>query len=171
MIKVNIEKREIKEQITFDPYVPIDIKWGKWNEVEENTRYCRFGDFKKSLLEIGVGSLSGQIRSITLVEAKNIYLNNSCHSFEITNCEYGIPLLSAKGWSGTDRLDIHNQLIVSTLKAGIVLSFGKGMVVRCVQSGRVKFGINELNELCSIKVEDLTADEMNELNSSLKYMM
>lgn len=171
MIKVTIDDRNIKEQITIDPYVPIDVKWGNWNEVEENTRYCRFGDFKKSLLEVGVGSKSGLIRSITLVEAKEIYLNNSKYSYKMINCEQGIPILSADGWTGTDRLDIQSQLVVSTLDDEVVLSFGDGTAVKCIQSGRVKFGLNKFDELCIIIVGDLTVGEMNELNSSLKYML
>lgn len=171
LIKVTIEKRHVEEQITIDQYVPIDVKWGKWNEVEESTRYCRYGDFKHSLLEVGVGSKSGQIRSITLVEAKEVHLDNSDHGFKITKCEQGIPVLSADDWIGTNRLDIQSQLTVSILKDEVVLTFGDGAVVSCIQSGRVKFGINELNELCSIVLGGLTVNEMDELNSSLKYML
>ncbi len=52
---------------TSDPYIPIDLKLGIWSEPIENTVYWRTGDFKKNLLEVGIGSGKKELRSITLV--------------------------------------------------------------------------------------------------------
>ena len=122
LIKITLDKRSKKEQITIDPYIPIDIKFGNWNEVEESPRYCRFGDFKKSLLEVGVSSISGQLRSITLVEAKDIYINSSNRSYEILNCEKGLPVLNDNRWEKTERIDIQSHLKVSTLNDKIIIN-------------------------------------------------
>jgi hypothetical protein len=62
MVKMRLFELVVDNETTFDPYVPLDIKWGRWDEVKVGTKYCRFGDFKHSLLEIGVNSCTEQIR-------------------------------------------------------------------------------------------------------------
>lgn len=59
-------------KVEVDLYIPLTIEFGTWNLSEEPTIYWRTGDFKKSLIEIGVGKDLGDIRSITLTVCENV---------------------------------------------------------------------------------------------------
>ncbi|MBI9051511.1 MAG: hypothetical protein JEZ00_18960 [Anaerolineaceae bacterium] len=170
MIKISVDNKKIKETITIDPYIPIDVKWEHWDEVLENTKYCRFGDFKHSLLEIGVGSISGQIRTLTLVEVKEIDIGKSKYSLKTPICKFGVPILNAAGWIGLNKLDVNCKLSVSTFESELLIFLGDSEPVKYFQSGRIIFGVDESNILCRIIVYKLTIDEINDLNNSLRQM-
>ncbi len=75
MLNVTKVSNSVSEKIEVDQYIPIKIVWGKWNIFSEETLYWRTGDFKKSLIEIGIASRSGVIRSLTVVHSDKINYN------------------------------------------------------------------------------------------------
>lgn len=171
MIKIRSENLKLNSVITIDPYVPIDIKWGHWDEVKDGTRYCRFGDFKQSLLEIGVSSSNGQIRSITLVEVKNIKIRDSKCEISGYEMDIGTPVLYNDNWINTDRMDIQSDVSISTYEHEVVIAIGDSKALNFIRTGRVVLGSNEANELCLILIDALENIEMENIKNSLKYMI
>ncbi|WP_198015837.1 hypothetical protein [Paenibacillus sp. HW567] len=171
MLKISVEKLCLQEEITIDPYIPIDIKWGTWNEAEEGTHYFRLGDFKKSLLEIGVGSNTGLIRSITLVDSNKVVLDSVGKVNNLTNNEQGILVFDLTQMKEKGTLDVECKLEVYMFSNNLLLSFRDGEVAKCIHSGKVIFGVNELDELCFIKVGGLSNEETIQLNDSLSFMV
>lgn len=58
MLKIVEYKERQSANIEYDIYTPINIEFGTWNISKEPTIYWRTGDFKKSLIEIGLGKYS-----------------------------------------------------------------------------------------------------------------
>ncbi|MEF2967373.1 hypothetical protein V3851_16160 [Paenibacillus sp. M1] len=170
MLKFNSKKLFLQEEIVIDPYIPIEIKWGDWNEIMEGTHYFRLGDFKKSLLEIGVGSNTGIIRSVTLVETNKVSLNSVKEDSHLINNEYGVPVFDISAVKEKGKVDVYCNLEVNLFGNKLLLKFREDEVDKCIHSGRVIFGANKLNELCYIKVAGLSDEETMELKDSLSYL-
>ncbi|MES9717656.1 hypothetical protein [Bacillus safensis] len=60
MLKVTEYKDSQSINIEYDLYTPINIEFGSWNISKEPTIYWRTGDFKKSLIEIGIAKFTRQ---------------------------------------------------------------------------------------------------------------
>ncbi len=170
MIKVSIEYTNIKEEVIIDPYIPIQVKFGKLDSWDDNRHYVRFGDLKYTMLEVGFLADSGVIRSVTLVSAKDITVGKEKH-FNVENCEEGIIVFRKENLENKNSLDIISELIVTTYDNEIVINFGDDVVVKFVQNGNIKFGLNKLNELCCFVVNNFTDEKMKKLNSCLEYML
>ncbi len=176
MVKVSIIDTSIKETVIIDPYIPINVKFGHFEIWEEPAHYIRFGDFRHSMLEVGFGSENGTIRSINLIGAKEIYIEKETHlekelDFEIKNCEDGLIVFNVEDYVDKKTTDIKSELVVTTYKNDIALSFSNDELVRFVQNGKVKFGLNQLDEICCFIVSDLNEGQMEKLNWCLGYML
>lgn len=167
MVKIRALDLEVNNEITFDPYVPLDIKWGHWDEIKESTKYCRFGDFKYSLLEIGVNSVTEQIRSVTLVEIRNIEIFQSKCEIAIGEVEIGTPAFFTDNWVGTDRLDITAEIKLKVYLDGLIINVGETNATRFIRNGKVIFGLNQSNEMCFIRLVDIDNDKIVALKESL----
>ncbi len=170
MEKVSIDNTYIKEEIIVDPYIPLQVKFGNLYSWEDNRHYIRFGDMKTSMLEVGFLSDSGIIRSINLIGAREIYINKG-HDFEIHNCEEGIIIFNQADYFEKYSRDVISNLVISTSKNEILLSFSNDEVVKFVQNGVVRFGLNKLEELCCFVVSGFSVDKMKKLNNCLEYML
>ncbi len=164
-------KTSLQVNRIIDPYIPIQVKFGgdlpSW---EDNRNYVRFVDMKYSMLEVGFNSETGVIRSVTLVSAKNIHINEK-PELKFENCEDGIIVFNNDGFDSKCYIDIFRDLVVYTYNTDVILSFSDDEVVKFVQNGVVKFGLNKLDELCCFVVSDFTEKEMRKLNGCLEYLM
>ncbi len=168
MLNIISKNLNLQEKINIDPYIPINITWGKWNEIEEGTHYFRLGDFKKSLLEIGIGSNTGIIRSVTLVESNKVFLNDVNNEYNLSNIEQGIPVFELSQFAGKGIADIKCNIEVRLFNNNLLLTFrDDDKAEKCIYSDRVMFGANQLNELCFIMVEGLSKEETMQLNDVL----
>ncbi len=173
MTKVTIEKKNIKEDIIIDPYIPLKVKFGNLYSWEDPTKYLRFGDLKYSMLDIGYSEETGIIQSIALVGAKEIYINKE-QNFEVEHCEEGLIVFDSKSnLEDKQCRNIMSELVVSTstVTNNVVLSVSDDEISKFVENGRVKFGLNKLDELCCIIVNALSVEAMDKLNWCLEYMM
>ncbi|AZK47330.1 hypothetical protein [Paenibacillus lentus] len=55
-----------KENVEFDDYIPITVRWGANERSFDRILYWRTGDFKKSLFEMGISEQDGSLFSLTL---------------------------------------------------------------------------------------------------------
>ncbi len=182
MLKVSVEQinnnqvisnnipSNIKDEIIVDPYIPIQVKFGNLYSWEDNRVFVRFTDMKYAMLEVGFLEESGVIRSINLLGAKEIYLNKE-HDYNFENCEEGVIVLNKDIFEDKQYIDIPSDLVVSTWGNKVVLSFCNDEVVRFIQNGQVKFGLNKHDELCCFIVDGFSNDKMNKLNGCLEYML
>ena len=91
MLKVFRIIDSIKEEIEVDQYIPIKIRWVMRSENAAEIIYWRTGDLKKSMLEIGISAISGEICSLTIVFADNISFASEAPSV-ISAFESGTPV-------------------------------------------------------------------------------
>ncbi len=170
MTKVSIKQTYVKEEIIIDPYIPIKVKFGSFYSWEDITHYVRFGDLRNSMLEVGYSAETGIIHSIALVGANEINFNEEFSS-EVGAVEEGIITFNTEDFGEKFSRDIISKVNVTTSKNEIRLSISEDEVVRFVQNGAVKFGLNELDEICCFVVCGFTVEVMNKLNGCLEYMV
>ncbi len=170
MFKVIKENSNIKEEIIIDPYIPIKIKFGHFYTWEDPTHFIRYGDFKTTLLEVGYSAESGTIQSIALISTKDIFFNK-VKNFTTEQCEDGLIVFDVEKFQDKLSIEVSSEVIVSTWDNNIVLSFSDDYVVKFIQHGKVKFGLNQYDELCCFVVSGLTEKEMKKLNGCLEYML
>ncbi|WP_427340826.1 hypothetical protein [Caloranaerobacter sp. DY30410] len=147
--------------VEFDIYIPINIEFGMWDVSLEPTIYWRIGNFKKSLMEIGIGSKKGIIRSITLTQINEIYDVNEENIFNEVPITEGVPVLEIENNNGnknifTDELKDF-QVCINNDKVYILLSH-QGLV-SVIKNDRVSFGLDKNNLICAIQVDKITSDE------------
>lgn len=171
MLKLKLIDNKVSEDIQIDPYIPIKIKFGKWNLVNEETKYWRTGDFKKSLLEVGIASKGGIIRSLTLVEAESINLDSERIINYTVDTQSGIPVFDLSSWENSNRIDENGFLQVNFCERCLQIIFSDNEIRTQVVNERVKFGLDENGELCCIEVINLSDKEKYELKDSLQFLI
>ena len=91
MLKLKRIDKEVKESVEFDVYVPLKIRLEYKKNPNDYNNYWRTGDFERSLIEIGLGSETGILRSFTLTvsnnnkSSKNHNSNNRYRRISLTN--------------------------------------------------------------------------------------
>jgi hypothetical protein len=160
----------LDESLEIDPYIPVKIRWGQWNLIDEPTIYWRVGDFKNSLVEIGVSSNSGLIRSFTFVCSKDIFLTNAQVLWPKSYDE-GTPMFDISEWPENGRLDEQGLAEIYFNGDDLSVLFSHSLIIKkTTVSGRVCFGFNNDNNLCAIKIFDLTEEEKEQIKDTLNYM-
>ena len=154
----------VPESIEMDVYVPLRVKW------RTNELYRRFfwstGIGNSSLLEIGIDSFSGIIRSITLTYATEFIVSSDdvgqVHFIE------GTPVFDKSIWGPVYELE-HAQYYkdyayefttkLSPNKLSIILHDFDSINNMVVKSGRCLFFFNDEKILYKFEVVDLSRCE------------
>lgn len=79
MLKISKVREPKKISINYDAYIPIDIKFGTWDLKQESTTYWRTGDFQNSLIEIGLGDYTKEIRFVTFIMCNHVSQNQTVY--------------------------------------------------------------------------------------------
>lgn len=168
MLKLKNVEKIINHTIEFDIYVPLKIRVGHWDMSKEHTIYWRTGDFDKSLLEIGLGSETGILRSFTLTEASINDSNNN--SIEVLDCETieGTPLFKINNFPPNGFLDFKNQFNVYLEQNVLYVSIKMSSCSKRIKQGRIEFMFDCNNHLRSVKIVDITSEEMKILKQGLQ---
>ena len=169
MLKLKDVEKPMNHSIEFDIYVPVKIKVGHWDMLKEHTIYWRTGDFEKSLLEIGLGSETGILRSFTLTDAALVERNHHCSGFD--NCEImeGTPLLDINDFPSSGFVDVNNQFKVLLGQKEVLILISMSSCIKRIKHGRVQFGFDSNNELISARITDITNEEMDTLKQGLQF--
>ena len=157
------------EKIEFDDYVPFNIQFNDssfinlWTVVQENT-----------LFEVAVNNSSGAVEYITLVSIKkeNIELTNENFSTGYCEVKNGVPICDCTKWSKAHfnewnvREERKLKLVVGDnfIRLFISNSYAK----KYYKKIRAYIGVNELNELVEVAINDISHDEMGILKSCLR---
>ena len=170
MLKVTEYKESKSINIEYDVYTPINIEFGTWNISKEPTIYWRTGDFKKSLIEIGVGKYTGNIRSITLTLSENVYkIENS--NLDMTNITLikGTPNFQVEEYDDETYIDENSKLNVYIGIDKVLISFSENDTVSIVQNDNVGFALDINKMVCGVIVSGMLEHEKNILEEALKY--
>lgn len=169
MLKVlEFEERQ-PTNIKYDLYTPINIEFGTWNISEEPTIYWRTGDFKKSLMEIGIGKYTGTIRSITLTLSENVY-NIENDRLDIKNVKLikGIPVFHVDKFINETYIDEKGKLDVYIGSDKLIISFSETEIISLVQNDNVGFGIDSNDKVCRLILSDVDEHEKKIVEEALE---
>lgn len=169
MLKVLEYNGKKPTNIEYNVYTPISIEFGAWNISNEPTLYWRTGDFKKSLIEIGIGKFTGDMRSITLTLSENVLLLED-NNFDVENVKLvkGIPVFEVDQFIDETYIDEKGKLDVHIGLDQVFISFSENKAVSLVQNENVSVGIDSNGMVCSIIVNDVKEHEKKILEEALK---
>ncbi|PDY34173.1 hypothetical protein COO17_27950 [Bacillus wiedmannii] len=169
MLKVKEYKKSQSINIEYDVYTPINIELGSWNISKEPTIYWRTGDFKKSLIEIGIGKYTGNIRSITLTLSENVHKMESLN-LDMKNITLikGVPSFHVEEYNDKTYIDENGELYVYIGIGTVLISFSKNDTVSIVQNDNVGFALDRNKMICGIIVSGMLEHEKNTLEDALK---
>lgn len=170
MLKVVKSNPVVEEKIETDQYIPINIKWTKTYDRYEGVIYWRTGDIKRSMLEIGVSEISGEVQSLTIVTADKI----SFVSEGIEKCkkfENGTPVFDISNWAGKRTVDDIGLFEVQYCDKCLDMIISENKVNKEIVSGRVSFGLDTDMNVCRISVNNLSDDEKFQIKDTLEYMI
>ena len=160
--------------IEFDDYIPFDINIGKPNFKK---LYFRYGDGKKSLLEIGVNVEEGIMTSCTLamIKRENVKIFNS--SFNTSDCALteGTVIFDITKSNSNEYV---NSSFIDTFDSDLYLDLGKNYISlrfsinHCkvesyVINDRLVVGFDSSKELCIIAMTQLSLSEIEKIKVSL----
>ncbi|PRS36246.1 hypothetical protein C6Y02_15760 [Bacillus sp. NMCC4] len=168
MLKVKDYKDSQPINIEYDLYTPINIEFGSWNISKEPTIYWRTGDFKKSLIEIGLGKYTGNIRSITLTLSENVHKMESLKlDMEDINMVKGVPSFQIEESNDNTYIDEKGKLDVYIGMDKVLISFSENDAVSILQNDTVGFALDKEEVVCGIIISGMLEHEKKTLEDAL----
>ncbi len=168
MLKVIEYKDSQSINIKYDLYTPINIEFGSWNILKEPTIYWRTGDFKKSLIEIGIGKYTGSLRSITLILSGNIHkMERSKLAKEDLKMLKGVPIFQVEEFNEKTYIDQKGKLDVYMWTDEVFISFSSNDLVSILQNDTVEFALDKNKVVCGIIISSVLEHEMKTLEDIL----
>lgn len=155
LINITDECEVTKE---FDDYVPFNVEW-KHNQSKYRHPliFWRSGDIMKSLVEIGLDSISGMVRSLTLVlSSENSIINEIFTIGEVTS---GRPVFDISTFN-EHYFDYIQSFSVIVMLNSVIINFSDKEVIRNIgNKGDIVFSFDKKNELqriiiCNVSNED-----------------
>ncbi|WP_353854458.1 hypothetical protein [Bacillus sp. Bos-x628] len=168
MLKVTEYKDSQPINIEYDLYTPINIEFGSWNISKEPTIYWRTGDFKKSLIEIGIGKYTGSLRSITLTLSENVHKMESL-KFDLKdiNIIKGVPNFQVEEYNDMTYIDEEGQLDVYIGIDNVLISFSENDALSILQNDTVGFALDKDRVVCGIIISGMLEHEKKTLEDAL----
>ncbi|MFJ5964442.1 hypothetical protein [Bacillus sp. NPDC093026] len=168
MLKVTEYKDSQPINIEYDLYTPINIEFGSWNISKEPTIYWRTGDFKKSLIEIGIGKYTGSLRSITLTLSENVHKMESL-KFDLKdmNIIKGVPNFQVEEYNDMTYIDEEGKLDVYIGIDNVLISFSENDTLFILQNDTVGFALDKDKVVCGIIISGMLEHEKKTLEDAL----
>ena len=170
---------ELPETLELDDYVAVQITWGAVNYPAFEVIWQLVTD--QSIFQIGLYPRTRLIRSLTLVLAQNKECDSKVRLSSNLPQKSGTPMFEQERWpeanlfpengnwpddrvrdeAGTFDVHLGNDHLFINL-------FHNKQPHRIVVSGRVLFGLDAEDTLCSIEVENLTSEETSRIRKALQ---
>ncbi|MFA3776294.1 hypothetical protein V2B35_15015 [Bacillus safensis] len=168
MLKVTGYTDSQSINIEYDLYTPINIEFGSWNISKEPTIYWRTGDFKKSLIEIGIGKYTGSLRSITLTLSENVHkMENLELDKKNINVIKGVPNFQVEEHNDKTYIDEKGKLDVYIGLDKVLISFSENDTVSVLQNDTVGFALDKDEVVCGIIISGMLEHEKKTLEDAL----
>ncbi|OMF24131.1 hypothetical protein BK133_23220 [Paenibacillus sp. FSL H8-0548] len=167
MLKINdIKDGFIEESIEIDEHVPFNINWNHTNSSYSNY-YWRTGNFKNSLFEIGLDSLSGVIKNMGLPLSNKVSMSEKI--LETNYSVQGFPKFELSHWTSEYYYDFFQEFSIELFENGLSICFYQDNVEEIVKTNRVLFHISKERILSRIDLIDLSSDEIFRITKSVSY--
>jgi len=167
LIKIYDNREVQKISIECDLYIPIDIKFGNWDNVLEPTVYWRTGDFQKSIIEVGIGKYSQKIRSITLVGCDKVFESKKSHR-RFQDVTSGCPIVSICNLSDNSYIDEEGAVEVHFKGNDVYILFSGTEATSCMENESVEFLLDLNSNWVGICIKDIDKVNLSILKESLK---
>lgn len=164
------------EEIVVDAYIPIKVRWEPCTQELSSPippYYYRTGDFKKSLVEIGIND-KGFMKKVvvTLVDKRYVYFKRTKEEIKISLIEKGLPLIDISSWPFSEIYwDVEKEFKVYIYQDSISLLLNsEEKVISIVESHHVRFFLNDKNSIEKISFFNLSTKEyLRCVNTLIKY--
>jgi hypothetical protein len=170
MLKLKAISQNAQVNINFDFYTPINIDFEEKNSDQERVHCYELSDTNnKSLLEIAIGAISGNIKYITLVIPPGIRSNKQLIANSTINEIEGLPSFETKNWTQDDlytNVKTDFNIYFDTKSISFVLHPNKTTMK--IINDRIVFGFDANNILCSIEIMNIAVSERKLFEESLK---
>ncbi|MBO2946244.1 hypothetical protein JJQ72_20015 [Paenibacillus sp. F411] len=156
---------ECRVTIEFDDYVPLNVEW-KHSQGRYNLPliYWRTGDIRKSLIEIGIDSISGVVCSMTLVlSSDNSKRNDILDMGEVMR---GCPVFDISSFN-VKYIDYVQSFSVIVLNNAVLINFSDEVAFRNVGNNDVVFSFDKEDRLQSITVCNLSKEDHAKIKRTL----
>lgn len=168
MLKVVEYKESQPVHIEYDIYTPVTVEFGTWNILKESTIYWRTGNFTKSLIEIGIGKDTGDLRSITLTLIEKVqelkYLNFDMENVPMNK---GLPKCQIKQYSGETYIDEPGMLDVYIGNDKVLILFSNKKPKSIIQNDKLGFILDANNIVFGIVICSMSECEKKVLQAAL----
>src|SRR5699024_2577308 len=144
---------EVTEPVNneYDVYTPFNIELRTWNISKEPTLYWRTGNFKKSLIEIGLVKYTGSIRLITLELREDVSMVESLIlERKNINVMKGKPKFYIEDDSDMKYVDEKGSLKVLVGIDNVLISLSENVPESVIQNNNVGFALDKNKIICGI---------------------
>lgn len=165
MFKIDNIGKQQEVLVSYDVYIPIDIKFGVWDTEQELTQYWRYGDFEHSLIEVGFGEETKELRSVTLVMCHNV----SCIPANFPPLEQlltGCPKVSLTNLGTNSYVDEKGFLSVRLHEKSLSILFDIAQPTSVIQNKEVEFLLNDSNKCIGLRIQNIDSHQMGILKDA-----
>lgn len=152
-------------EIECDGYVPLVIRFdGYKGPTSFAPKYWRTGDFKHSLIEVGVTPSSGVICKIVLTSLRP--LQSEPTVTDVPSNATGLPSASLSQWADDqERVDFEQDVTGSLVDRELTVVFGNvaSTSLKRIACDRVTFLIDQFEALRGIQVGNLSEQEVENI--------
>ena len=171
-MRVNSIISPVPVEVECDGYIPLVVRFGGYKgPTVFLPKYWRTGDFKHTLIEIGVNPSSGAIckivfTALNLLQSKIILTNEGV-------TKTGVPCAALEQWeNSTERVDVKNDVIGSLANRELTVIFCNLLPrnLEKIQCERIIFLIDHNTDLCGIQIMGLSDQEFENIRNSTSLM-
>ncbi|PPA86092.1 hypothetical protein C4A75_05725 [Brevibacillus laterosporus] len=155
----------VHETLELDDYIPFNVYWK--TPFAFPILYWRTGNFKKTLMEIGINSESGELLSITLTVLHSVsYESPTFLDSQKDIDQSGIPVFDISAWENIKYIDepIDFRSYFFNGRLTIVLD-DKKTVASTLSSEHIKFYFDSNHFLIAFELGNLSEEEVLQLNT------
>ncbi len=163
MLKIKNIEDPVQTKTMFDEYIPVNIVFGDCRNSVIRTAYWFLRD-KGAILEVGVESNRGILRSITLVDIKKVFLESK--NFQEILLKKGVPVFEKVNYDENFFYDEKGNLEMYVGKDKIQILFSLNKITSGLTCGRITCLFDQDKNFCGVQVSQMSSQEMEILKTN-----
>ena len=165
-VKSSIEVTNITLKI--NDYIPITLKCADVSI--DLPLYWRIGNFKNSLMTVGLNPENGAICSVVLTLSEYIQKLNEEIPFNIQYFFFGVPVCEVINWPINRYKDEEENFVVSIINDSVIITFGEfSNALAQYEIKNVIFYIDKENNLCGFKFNKIQQFDLDKIINSINF--
>jgi hypothetical protein len=165
MLQVSGAKHDAKADVEVDPYVPLTIVFDGGGD--DTPLYWRGRTDEGSLVEVGVSSKDGAIRSVTLTSISRRRVTLSGLGHEVQAGAAGVPQVDLSPWPA-ERRHFADNFVDENVSMNLFIGESTATLyfLRCPEAlswqqlDNISFGVTDDGFLCCIEVAGLSDEQV-----------